>query len=264
MNDLFDAPARPPAPTTEAPPPIGHNSPPAPLPYDPEVVEACGRIVTDFCDAAGAWADLVEIESDEQSQKLTDFVSGARKVKKKVDDARVAAKKPHDDAAKAVQEVFSTLLLKLDRAIAFAKPLQEAWLRKKMREEEERKRRDREEAERQREEAAAAAARAAAANDASGMVEAEKAQKDAEKLAKQAEKPAKVGAASATGGGRTMALREVRTSEMHSLGLVFAFFKERPELRDVLQRLANAHVRAADWDGVDIPGTTTKREEKVA
>jgi hypothetical protein len=263
MNDLFDSPARPPAATDAAPPPppMGDNNPP---PYDVEVHDRCRKVVEDFCDAAGEWADLKELTTEVQAEKLTDFVSGARKVKKMVDDARVAAKKPHDEAAKAVQSAFTSLLDKLDRSIAFAKPLQEAFLRRKKKEEEERKAAELAEANRRREEAEAAAARAAANNDVSWLVDAEKAAADAEKAAKAAAKPVQAGVKSATGGGRTMALREVKTVRLDNLSLVFAFFKDAPEVRDVFQRLANAHVRAASWDGIDIPGTTTIREEVVA
>lgn len=44
---------------------------------------------------------------------------------------------------------------------------------------------------------------------------------------------------------------------------VFMFFRDRPEVLDVLQRLANGYVRAAAFDGNPIPGTHIVTEERA-
>ena len=72
--------------------------------------------VSAFTEACGKWADIKEIGSAEQSERLTDFITGARQLWQKVEDQRKADKKPHDDRATEVQEAFIGLLNKLKAA----------------------------------------------------------------------------------------------------------------------------------------------------
>lgn len=235
---------------------IGHNMPPGPA-LPPDLDET----IRDFLDAGGAWLDLKSIETKEQSQKATDFVSGARAVFKKIDDERKSQKKPHDDAGKAVQEFFAPLLKKIELAADKVKELQAAFLKKE---------RDREEAERRelerkaREEAEAAeAARAAAEarNDLSGMVDAEEAKKAAEKAASG---PAKAAAASATGAGRAMSLRKVYSCTVENRGPALSYFRDHPEVIALIERLATAEVRSQQGEKTAPPGFRLNVEEKAA
>ena len=93
---------------------IGGNNPP---PYDPEKLAECQKKVTDFTDAAGAWLDLKKIDTADQAEKVTDFVTGARKVWKEIDETRKAAKQIHDEAGKAVQAAFTPLLDKIKLSV---------------------------------------------------------------------------------------------------------------------------------------------------
>lgn len=241
-------------------PPKDHNQPP---PYDDAVLEDLSEKVRDFTDGAGDWSDLKEIETEEQSAKLTDYLSGARGLYKKVDEARKAAKKPHDDAGKAVQDAFMPLLNKLKRSADTAKELQTVWLTKLEKEKAAERQRQIEEAERQRRAAEEAARQAESRNDIEGQVDAEAAMKEAEKAEKAAQRDVRVSSKSSTGGGRTTSLRTVREAEITNLRHLFLHYQSHPEVAEVLRRLANADIRAAKGAPVDIPGINII-ERKVA
>ncbi|MBV7408734.1 hypothetical protein [Maritimibacter sp. DP1N21-5] len=242
------------------PAPAGHNNPP---PYDPEVIASFNRIIDEWSDAGGQWLDLGEITTEAQSNHLTDFISGGRKIAKQVEDARKAAKEPHDTAAKAVQAAFAHPEETIDRLIKAALALQAPFLAKEQRRKEEEQRRAREEARRREEEAAAARAAAEARNDTAGIVAAEQAQKEAEKAAKVASREVKAQGKSASGGGRTTSLVTVRRAEIVSINALFMHYRDRPEVSDLLTRLATADVRDKDVDETKIPGIRVI-EEKVA
>lgn len=242
-------------------PPRGHNGPPA---FDPEAFAAVKTKVDDFALAAGEWADLGEIDSQDRAERASDFVAGARKVYKVVDEARKAAKAPHDEAAKAVQAAFAPLLKTVERAADTVKAMQTAWL-KKMREAEEAARRAEQERIRlEREEAERLAAEAAARNDIAGQVAAEEALKEAEDAEKAAAKPVAARAGSATGAGRTMALRTTWRCEVEQRGPALAYYRDHPEVIALIERLASAEVRAQTGDKVAPQGFRLIKEEKAA
>ena len=234
------------------------ETPPA---YNVVVHAAFGLRVDAFMEACGKWADIKEIGSAEQSERLTDFITGARQLWQKVEDQRKADKKPHDDRAAEVQAAFIGLLNKLDAASKKLKPMQAAWLAK------EQARIDAEKAEAKRiadEKAQAArqlAAQAAARNDVSGEVEAAAMLKEASKEQKSAGREVRAKAGSASGGGRAMSMREVRTAEIHSRNSVYMHFREHPQVVDLLQRLANEAIRS----GVEFDAKVlTVKTDKVA
>lgn len=269
----------------DATPDRGHNNPPELLPvlpppisdevarqnlaeqpetdeppvFDPVIHEALRLNVAAFCDAAGAWLDLKIITTTEQSERLTDFVAGARGLFKKVDTARDAAKRPYDEKADKVQKAFKPLMDKLEKIAKSMKDMQADWLRREEARIAAEKRALQEEADRKRREAEAAAAQAAARNDISGQVDAEAALKEAEDQAAAASRTEKARAGSATGGGRTMALRTQAYAEVENWRAVFMHFENRQEVKDVLQRLADAAIRG----GETVPGAK-RQERKVA
>lgn len=236
---------------------IGHNS--API-----VPDEITSKVQDFSDAAGAWLDLGEIDSIERSQKATDFVAGARKVFKEVDEARKAAKKPHDDAAKAVQDAFLPLLKTVERAADAVKKMQAEFLKRQRDREEAEQREAQAKAQRDREEAERLAAEAAARNDIAGQVAAEEAQKAAAEVEKAASRQVKVGAASATGGGRKMALRTSWRCEVENRGPALAQYRDHPEVIALIERLATAEVRAQQGEKVAPNGFKLIKEETAS
>lgn len=234
-----------------APPPIGDNRPP---PYDPDVIDAFKPRINAFADTVGQWLDMGDIETEEDAARLNDFLTGARKLWKEIDAARVEAKKPHDEAAKAVQSAFSTLLDIVTKAAEKPKPMLARFLEKKRKEEEAEKARQKAEADRLAKEAQERARLAALQNDVVGEAEAEAAAKAAEKAQKEAAKPVKVAVGSATGGGRTMAQRTIRDVRLVNINKAFMEFREHAEVAEVLLTLARRRVRAADFNGAEIPG----------
>lgn len=240
---------------------IGSNNPP---PYDPDIWSDCAKKVEDFTAAAGEWLNLGTIETQDQSQKATDFVSGARKTYKAIDEARKAAKAPHDEAGKAVQAAFAPLLDKIKLSVDKIAAMQADWLKRENARIAAEKAREAAEAEAKRKEAERLAAEAAARNDVSAIVDAEAAMKEAEKAAKAAARNATASAASATGGGRTMSLRTTYECELINIAHAFQAFRNHPDLADLLVRLANAEVRSQKGEKVAPAGFTLIKKEMAA
>lgn len=243
---------------------MGHNSQ---LPYDPEVAEALEARVRDLADAGGAWLEQGPVDRDEQAGKLNDFMTQVRTCEKDIEAARKAAKKPHDDAAKAVDAKFKTLTVPLATLTAKLKAILSAFAAEKQRKLDEERRRQQEEARRQQEEADRLRREAEARNDVIAQAQAEEAAKEAAKAAKAAEKPVRAQIASATGGGRTMSSRVSHRAEIESMNKAFSFFRDHefwgPKLRETFQKMAEAERR--DADGVnEIPGVTFHETRSVA
>lgn len=234
---------------------IGGNNPP---PFDPDKLADLSQTVDEFMRAStDIRAKHNPIQSDAEAQLLTDHIGGLRGLAKKVDAARVDAKKPHDEAAKAVQFVFAPLLDRIKRATEAMLAMQSEWLTRKAAEAAQIKAEEQRRADEARAEAERAAREAAASGDLDAEVEAERKVKEAAELSKQAAKETKVNAGSATGAGRTVALVEVREAEIVKVSQLFLHFRDHPKVAEVLLSLANAALRSKDWDGQDIPGTKT-------
>lgn len=86
---------------------LGHNQPPP--------LEAFGLQIEDlFSLVSGSTASPVE--TDEQEAALDALLDDVRRTRKDADAQRAAEKKPHDDAAKAVQQAWKPLIDKCDAA----------------------------------------------------------------------------------------------------------------------------------------------------
>ena len=241
---------------------MGHNGGP---PFDPAVLDAFRPRLNDFAASMGHWLDLGVIESEEDASRLNDFLTGARKLFKEIDEARVAAKKPHDDNSKAVQAAFTPLLDLLTKTAEKGKPLLTAWAQKQQAILRAQQERDQAEARRKAEEAKLAALQAAQRNDVVGEVHAEALAKEAETARKAAEKPVNAKVASATGGGRTMAMRSIANVKLTNINLLFMQFRDAPEVAEVLLTLARRKVRAASWvKGETLPGGDVYYVETMA
>lgn len=243
--------------------PMGHNAGP---PFNEAEVEKLNAEGAKFLDAAGQWLENGELKSEDDAQRLNDFIAGLKKRKKAADEARKAAKKPFDDAGKAVQAAYTPILKKLDTAAAKVAPLLSKWLERKEAERRAEAERAAKEAAFKQQEAERKAAEAAARNDISGEIDAEAAQKEAEAAAKEAARAAKARAnvSSATGGGRTASLRSYVEIEVTNPRVLFMRYQSHPEVIDTLRRLAQAEARSKDFDAEkdEIPGakiTVTRR-----
>lgn len=192
---------------TEAPP-IGHNQPP---PLTP--LEAARETISLLdCEAAN-WFDGAPIANAKQADDVARLLDAARKAKQQFDSERKAEKKPHDDAAKAVDAMWKPVIADAERILDIAKAAQTPWLIKLDTE-----KRALEEATRKEAEAKAAEARRLS-EEADGSLAAAKvrdaALADAESAAKVAAAASreKVGAKGA-GMARAVSLRTVWRSEV--------------------------------------------------
>lgn len=252
--------AEPISPTPE--PGIGHNSGAA------EAWDDFAERIGEFLRGGDVWAGRPALD-DELAPRARDFVAGAKKLRKQADEARAAAKKPYADAAKAVDESWKPLLERLDKVVALVTPKLESYLRVQR---EAAEAAARQAQARQREaEAAEADARADAlsANTESGRILAEERAEAAAREHEQARRAetqanAPVRVESATGLANRMGLRRQRVARLTSLPLAVSHFKDAPELRECLERLANAQARAAGIGAeIAIPGFEFDMVEKI-
>lgn len=154
----------------------GHNNPP------PHVAHSL-HIEDLFALISGSTAG--EVTTDEQEAALDELLDEVRKARKAADEQRAIEKKPHDDAAKAVQGLWKPLLDRCDAATQALKDALTPYRTAKQRAKDEAARKAREEAE-----AKAEAARAALrqADDLEARFAAEEQLKQSAKLAAVANK----------------------------------------------------------------------------
>jgi polyhydroxyalkanoate synthesis regulator phasin len=88
---------------------IGANNPP---PFDAHALH-----IEDLFSVASGSLAAGDITTDEQEAALDDLMDQFRQAKKDADAQRASEKKPHDDAAKAVQTKWKPLLDRCDAAI---------------------------------------------------------------------------------------------------------------------------------------------------
>ena len=239
---------------------IGGNNPP---PYDVERFASCSDNLDKFNEAAKVWLEIEAVDTEDRAEKLNDFLAGAKKLKARIEKCRKEDKKPHYDAGLAVDAAYKGLADTLSKVDAAIRPKLDAFMEAERQKalaakaEEERKAREaREEAERK------AKAAAAAENDIRAQQEAEDAAKEAEKAEKAAAKEVKIQVGSATGGARTASFRTTRSAEIVAITQVFLHYRDRPEVHDLLKRLADADIRAVDVDETKIPGINIKETRK--
>lgn len=210
-------------------------------PAEPSVLFA--EEVEDLLLEARNWLDGEPITNEQQAEAVSSLLNRLRRVSKDADDARKAEKKPHDDAAKAVQAKWVPIIDKATLAATTAKQALAPYLQAI--EEQQRK-----EAEAARLEADRLAEIARTAHQqASGNLEANE---DAERLLKAAaaaEKDAAKAAkqkANVKGGERATGLRSVWSPTLTDPCAALRHYRERQpdELKQWLQEQAERDVRA--------------------
>ena len=179
---------------------LGNNNPPEPTPF-----EAIHVHIEDLTETAKGFLDGSGVTHQDEADVLAQLMDEARKASKAADQARAEEKKPHDDAAKAVQAKWKPLIEAGDRIVTICKQALAPYLEAQEAE----KRRVAEEARKAAEEAAAKAAeaaRAAAATDLAAQEQAEALAKEA-KAALTAANKADKDKAHGVGGSRAATLR---------------------------------------------------------
>jgi hypothetical protein len=223
-------------------------------PADPATL--FGEELDDLLLEARNYLDGEPIANEEQAEAVSSLLNRLRRVGNDADDARKAEKKPHDDAAKAVQAKWKPILDKADLAASTAKQALALWLQKV----EEKQRHEaelaRQEAERLARIAAETHAQAAgnfeAAEDAERLI---KAAAQAERFAAKAEKAKPL----ATGGERAIGLIDRYTPELTDpVAALHHYRATQPnELKAWLLDQARKDVRAGSRS---IPGFTVIHE----
>jgi hypothetical protein len=210
-------------------------------PAEPAVLFA--EEVDDLLLEARNYLDGEPIANEEQAEAVSSLLNRLRRVSKDADEARKAEKKPHDEAAKAVQAKWTPIISKAELAATTAKQALAPYLKAI-------EDKQRAEAEAARVEAERLAAIALQAHTgASGNLEA---LEDAERLIKAAKGAAKHAAkaekakAHATGGERAVGLRSVWTPTLTDSCAALRHYRERqPDaLKQWLVEQAERDVRA--------------------
>jgi hypothetical protein len=232
---------------------IGGNNPPP--------LETWKLHIEELMEQANQFLDGEPIATQEQADSVGQLLGLLRQARKGADEQRATEKKPHDDAAKAVQANWKPLLDRCDLAEQTAKRALAPFLL----------------AQEAKKQAEAAAAREAAAQAAREAEEARRAasesanlaaREEADRLAKQAEKAASAANKAekakplAAGLGRAVGLRSVWTAELVDPVEALKFYraKEPEALKDWLRDQAAKDVRAGLHT---IPGFAVT-EERVA
>lgn len=223
-------------------------------PADPAVLFA--EEVNDLLLEARNYLDGEPIANETQAEAVSSLLNRLRRVSKDADEARKAEKKPHDDAAKAVQAKWTPIIGKADLAVTTAKQALAPWLLKI--EEDQRREAEVARMEAERLAAVAAEAHASAAGNLEATEEAErvlKAAGAAQAHAKQAEKARPL----AKGGERAIGLVDVFTPVLTDPCAALKHYREHQPaaLKEWLLDQARADVRAGKRS---IPGFTIEHE----
>lgn len=236
---------------------IGGNAPPL---IDPEKLAEAERLTKEALALAKAQREAGPIKDAQRASLVSDVVAALRAAFKAVDAIRVEQKKPHDDAADAVQKAFKVFLNALESDANAIKTMAAQWLAEEQKRQAEEKARREAEARRQQDEAWAAKQLAEAKGDTLAVAQAEEKAKAAEAAEAAAQKVQKAKMESASGGGRTMALRTQAYAQINNWRAVFMHFENEPDVREILQRLADREIRA----GLTVPGATRAERHTAA
>jgi len=229
-----------------APAKIGHNNPPV----DP--FDAISADILDLFELAESALTGEPIANQAQADQINQIAKDALKAGQAADTARKEEKRPHDEAAKAVQAKWTPLITKADLARSTALKALTPWNLEIQRQKDEAAAKARAEAEALAEAARKVAQEAAASADLSARAEAEILLKEADRATKTANKIER-----APTGLRTVWHAEIsdrRAALNH-------YLKTAPdEFVATIQRLADQDIRA----GVrNIPGITAIEERKA-
>lgn len=225
------------------------------LPSDPFTLIA--ESIEDLMLEANNFLDGKEIENEEQEEAVASILTRLRRERTAADEQRIVEKKPHDDAANAVQAKWKPLLQKADLAVSVAKNALTAFLVKKdaaQRAAAEALRLEAEEAAR----AAAQTAEQARPDDLAGQTTARIRQENAADLAKRAEKAGKV-KVQAKGGERAVGLRSSWTAEVTD-PIAFGRWAWEHRHEEYLEFLTGLAQRECRHGPKDIPGVKAHEE----
>lgn len=218
---------------------------------------AFATAIDDLYGEAGNWLDGTPLANQAQADAVGQIMAGLRTIRKDADAARKVEKRPHDDAAKAVQDKWLPILTKADRAIEAAQRPLTDWLARQEAERIARETAARAEAERLAQQAAQidrTTLDGAEASDAA-IKAADAAQKAVTRIAK--------GKSHVAGDGRAIGLRTHHETELSDAPAALRWLREhRPqELREAILALVKDEPLAIRRS---IPGITINETRKAA
>lgn len=202
----------------------------------------------------------IEIATDEQAAKAVDHDTQLLRAWQANETARKAEQAPHQQAIADSQKVWNPVQhrLQICRDLIKAK-LRTFQAAKQLRIDAERAEAARKaaEARRQAEEAARRAEAPKTVDDIARAQEAAEAAAAAEKAAEAIPERAQVRGALS---GRATSLRAHWTATIEDIDEVFVHFRNHPDLRECLTKLANADLRAQDGEERSVPGCKCVKE----
>lgn len=241
---------------------IGANNPPVPI-FD-ELSALSAPLIAN----ANLWLrERPEIIDEETAIKAAQFEDQLKAIVKKSEAARVSEKKPHDDAAAAVQQKWRGLMNPAETCLTLFKPRLDAYSRRKKAAIEKAEREAREEAERKRQQAAEAvrladelaeqATKGELAGTSVDVVGAQIEAQEAVVASKAADKEVRTIASTPSNIQGFARARSVRTdwkAEVADYPKALKHFKEHPDVKAVIQSLANALARSPVSREMPVPG----------
>lgn len=240
---------------------IGGNNPPEEMtPFT-----AASQRVTELVETANVWlASVKEIADENTATACQGFLDQVNAETKAVETDRRTEKKPHEDAAKAVDIKYRPLSTRLDTIKTLLLPLKTAWLQKEQARKDAEAAAARAEAERLRrlaEEAAAAAAQNTTVEAVIAADEINNSVKQAETAARRIENDkAQVRSHFGT---RASGLRTYWSARITDYRKALKHYSERAEVREVIERLAAADARTLK-DDLKVPGVEAYSEQRAA
>lgn len=230
---------------------IGHNMPPV-TPFD-----ECQSRIGDLYMEAKNWLDGEEVKTQEQADALSKLLDEIRKAGKEADEHRKVEKKPHADAATAVDAKWKPLIEDCKRATDAAKKALTPFLQAQ-----EAERRAKAEAARREAEEKERAAREALQASRGDLEAREAAEKQVEeaKAAEAAARKAEKDRAHAKGGARAVSLRTTYRAEVvdYQAFARWVWTHDAAALNAWLDEHAARLVRAGRRD---VPGVTVHEDQ---
>jgi hypothetical protein len=216
---------------------IGHNAPPEPIDVDATIEKLIAN--------ANAWAEQHPVvETKEIAAEAIENLNQLQKLRAQYDALRKKEKKPFDDAAAAVQNKWLPKFERIDACIKVFVRLRAGWF--------ERDKAQREAAEREAEREAAEAQRrsdqlteqAQARSTATNWIAATNAVQEAVRKRQEAAAIPKKTQIRGSLGGRVHGPRTVWFAYIADQDLCYQHFRDHPDMKALLQRLANAAARS--------------------
>jgi hypothetical protein len=244
---------------------LGHNRPPAQIEAAVVIDKSALDIARERKDlevaSANEWsAQYQAIEDEFVASEANQKLAQLDAVWNEIEAIRKAEYKVHDDKLKAVQRDFKPLLEDVAACRLVIHRLHQGWLAfDQKRIDDDRAERERIAAEKRRlAELAAEQANASGPNAATRIIQAREAEAEAEQAHEAFAAAPTRAQTRGTLGGRTRSLRTVWLANVVSIEKAFEHYKARKEVKELLNRLANADARA----GIKaIPGCYVWSEE---